>query len=55
MDITEISVEKLWDAVDSVLAMKWQRYAQGDPGKMTQRAKRIRERLLRMYRYDPGK
>ena len=54
MDITETSVEGLKNAVEAVLGMKWKRYAEGDPAKMTLGAQGIRERLRAMYSYDPG-
>lgn len=54
MDITESSIEGLKDAVEAVLGMKWKRYAEGDPARMTLGAQRLRKRLRAMYSYEPG-
>ena len=44
--------EDLLEAMETILVMKWKRYALGNPDKMTPLAKRTRERLLETYVYE---
>ena len=52
MTLTFSLTEDLRDGIESMLRMKWNRYAMGNPGKMTLRAQKLREHLLAMYRYE---
>lgn len=55
MELTEISIEELQDAIESVLRIHWRTYAMGNSNEMTLEAQGLKNRLLSLYSHDPAK